>query len=233
MGEKTILSTKRLSQSQKGLLLNAGFRLVEYDAIAIEYVDFEAPNEIENAIFTSQNAVRSYVRNGLPSEAIANCFCVGEKTASLLVENGQKVTKIAQNSSKLADFIKKQRKNDTFYYFCGSRRRDEIPIVLKSAKIELFEIKTYRTVLKTKYFDQKWNGILFFSPSGVECYVEGQKSVNHSSNEIPVFPESTAAFCIGETTAAEVIKYTDNVIVSNSTTVESVIAKAVKTLNKN
>ena len=31
-------------------------------------------------------------------------YCVGKKTASLLAENGQKVTKVAQNSLELAHF---------------------------------------------------------------------------------------------------------------------------------
>jgi uroporphyrinogen-III synthase len=56
---KTILSTKKLSPSQKGLITNAGISLVEYNAIKIEFIPFEIPSTIENAIFTSQNAVFS------------------------------------------------------------------------------------------------------------------------------------------------------------------------------
>lgn len=69
-------------------------------------------------------------------------------------------------------------------------------------------------------FAQKWDGILFFSPSGVESFVLENNLAN------------SAVFCIGETTAAAAKKYTSSVIVANSTTVESVIAKAVKALKK-
>ena len=37
--------------------------------------------------------------------------------------------------------------------------------------------------------------------------------------------------CIGNTTAAEVQQHTKNVTVANATTIESVIARAVKALN--
>ena len=41
---------------------------------------------------------------------------------------------------------------------------------------------------------------------------------------------NSKAICIGTTTATEAKKYTENVVIANATTVESVIAKAVKLL---
>lgn len=218
MNLPVLLSTKKLTLSQKELLLNAHFRLIEYDAIAIEYLKFNAPEVIENAIFTSQNAVRSFIENESAKSTILNCFCVGEKTKALLVKNCQKVMKMASNSKELGDFIIEMDKNEPFYYFCGSRRRDELPNLLKSSKIELFEVKTYKTTLKPRIFTQKPDGILFFSPSGVESF----KQENSMQNAV--------AFCIGETTAEEAKKHTDRIVIANSPTVESVIAKAAKKL---
>jgi len=215
---KSILSTKKLSASQRELLLNSGMSFVEYNAIDIEFIDFEAPADIENAIFTSRNSVNSYFRNGGRTNSIRNSFCVGEKTEALLFNFGQNVIKTAENASELAHFIIKSHKNDTFLYFSGSRRREELPEALKKAKIDVFEVKAYETELKSLKFVQKWDGILFFSPSGVESFVLENNMAN------------SALFCIGETTAAAAKKYTSNVIVANSTTVESVIAKTVKTL---
>lgn len=219
--EKTLLSTKRLSINQKELLLHAGFRLVEYDAVTVTLLDFEMPTDLRNAIFTSQNAVKSWLKNRrqLEENPKINCFCVGIKTKALLEENGLNVVKNAQNSIELGHYLVKIEKNEPFYFFCGNRRREELPKMLKSAKIELFEVKTYKTDLNPKGFDQKWDGILFFSPSGVASFVQ--------ANSL----ESSPAFCIGETTAAEAKKYTPEVVIANSTTVESVIAKAAKTLN--
>jgi uroporphyrinogen-III synthase len=218
-----ILSTKKLLTNQKELILNAGASFIEYDAIAIKYLKFEVPKAIKNAVFTSQNGVKSFLDCQLePSRRIKiqDCFCVGDKTKLLLEENGIKVTKIAKNSTELGQYIAKNYKKEPFYYFCGSMRRDELPEILKASENELFEVKTYKTTLNLNKFDQKWDGILFFSPSGVESFSIRNKM------------DTSVAFCIGETTASEAKKYTKNVVVSNSTSVESVIAKAVNVLKK-
>ena len=223
-----ILSTKKLKSNQRDLLLGAGFRLVEYNAIAIEQLDFKIPSKIENAIFSSQNGVKAFISQAKallasqkgeePGVRIAKIFCVGQKTKELLKENGLKVVKMAQNSAELGHFIAKDYKNESFHYFCGSKRRDELPKILKTSKIQFFEVKTYKTILKPHKFSQKWDGILFFSPSGVKSFI--------AQNTL----ENTPAFCIGATTAAEAKKHTATVVIANSTSVESVIAKTVKTL---
>jgi len=212
-----ILSTKKLKLNQQMLLLNADCSFVEYDAIKIEYVPFEVPEIIENAIFTSQNSVKSILNLEF---RIQNCFCVGEKTASLLNENGQNVVKITEYGSDLADFIVKKQKNELFYFFCGNKRLDTIPAELKKANIEIIEIETYKTSLNLKQFKQDFDAILLFSPSGVQSFFEANKFQKIDSQFI----------CIGETTASETRKYSEKVTVSNSTSVESVIAKAVKIL---
>ena len=216
---KSILSTKKLSTIQKDQLLQEGLCLVDYDAIAITFLDFEAPEVIDNAIFTSQQAVRSFLKKSQGVLSIKNCFCVGPKTKSLLEENGLKVIEIGQNATELAQNIAKNYKNCVFYYFCGTIRREELPKVLKSEKIGLFEVKTYKTVLKTKKFDQNWDGILFFSPSGVASYISENKD-----------QRNTHAFCIGQTTAASAKKHFKNVVVAPTNTIESVLEKTIEAL---
>lgn len=213
---KTLLSTKILSPSQKELLLNAGVGLVAYDAIQIRFLDVTYPNVVESAIVTSQNAVQFILENEIK---VSEFLCVGEKTEAILIKNGQKVVKKAENSSDLARFLIKMKQKDPFIYFCGTRRRDEIPSVLQREKVLFQEIVCYETTFQKKVFQHKWDGILFFSPSGVESFL----SCNDLGDNI--------AFCIGDTTATAVKKYTENIVVASSATIESVIAKAVKTLN--
>lgn len=220
---KAILSTKRLKLNQKGLLLNAGFSYVEFSAIKIIPIPVEVPNIVENAIFTSQNAVSNVVNSAIE---IKNCFCVGEKTKALLEKNGIKVQKSAEYGSELAEYIVENHKNESFYFFCGNIRKDDIPTTLKNSEIELKEIVVYKTELNLQKFDRKFDGILFFSPSAVQSFMKGNRIEN---NEIPSI-QNVPLFCIGKTTMEEAKKYSDNVIMSNSTTVESVIAKAAKYL---
>ncbi|GEQ84784.1 uroporphyrinogen III methyltransferase [Patiriisocius marinistellae] len=220
---KSILSTKKLKLNQRDLLLGAGFSIVDYNAINIETLDFDTPSIIENAIFTSQNGVKSFFENCSiknKKTKIKNVFCIGEKTKSLLQKNGFNVTKVGEYGADLGKFIVENHENESFYYFCGAQRRDELPNILKNYGIEISEVKTYKTVLFPKKFEQNWDGILFFSPSGVQSYI---------AENIIIFKE-TSAICIGNTTATEAAKHFKNVVIANNTSVESVIAKAVKTL---
>jgi uroporphyrinogen-III synthase len=216
-----VLSTKKLKENQRSLLLNADVSLVDYNAIKIEIVPFEISSSIENAIFTSQNAVNAVMGSEF---GVRNCFCVGEKTKLLLEENGQKVIKMAEYASALADYLVKNNKNDSFQFFCGNIRSDEIPSKLKQNNIAFEEIEVYKTTLNLKKFERQFDAVLFFSPSGVRSYFE-------ANSFSKVLNSGRLAVCIGTTTASEAKKYTENVVMSNATTVESVIAKTVKSIN--
>lgn len=212
---KTLLSTKILSLAQKELLLNSGIALVEYNAISIDFIDFNVKSVIENAIFTSQNAVRAIKRADIK---IKQAFCVGEKTKRLLEENGQKVAVMAKNASKLAEMISKEYKKETFLFFSGNKRREELPLFLKANNIPLEEVQVYQTALQPRKIVRSFNGVLFFSPSAVDSYV--------TQNNL----HPTPAFCIGETTAKTAKKNTDTVIIANKPTIENTIIQAIKYL---
>lgn len=214
---RTVLSTKNLKLNQKSLLLNAGISLVEYNAIHIEFVPFKVTSPIENAIFSSQNAVLSIQNSEF---LIQNSYCVGEKTKALLEKNGFKVIKMTEYASQLATYLVENHKNDSFQFFCGNIRSDEIPLKLKENNITFEEIEVYKTALTPKRFKRQFDAILFFSPSGVRSYCDECDPINNE----------TVFVCIGTTTASEAKKYSENVIIANATTVESVIAKAVKIL---
>ncbi len=215
----TVLSTKILTLAQKELLLNAGLGLVEYNALTIMNMDFEIENGFDHYIFTSQNAVSAYLKKHAGSKSgQKTVLCVGEKTQSLLQQNGLKVVEMAQNSSELAEIIAKNYKNDSFLFFSGNLRRDDIPHTLKENKIRFKEIVAYQTLKNPKTFDATFDGILFFSPSGVESYMAA-----NTLKDSPVF-------CIGETTAFTAKKHTEKIIIANKPTIENVLVQAVKYL---
>ncbi len=211
----TVLSTKILSQAQKNLLLNAGISLVEYDAVKVNFTDFTSPSHIKNAIITSRNTALAIYRRDL---SIGRCFCVGSKTARLLGEQGFNVIEIADYSKDLAAIITDKYSEENFTLFCGNRRREELPSILKENNIDLTEIEVYRTSLDPVTFEQKFDGIMFFSPSGVKSFI--------SANIL----NSTLGFCIGNTTAAEAGKHTKNIITATKPSIENVIVQVVKNL---
>ena len=182
-------------------------------------MDFKAPNVRDHAVLTSPQAVHSFVRKNNGKLVIKNCFCVGNKTKALLEKNGLKVKEFGQNAAQLSQKLVKNYKKQVFYYLGGPIRRHELPNALQCENMTSFEIKADNTVLIAKRFDQKWDGIMFFRPSGVASYISEHK---HHSN-VP-------AFCIGQTTASDAKKYFKNVVVADTNTIESVLEKTIEAL---
>lgn len=214
----TVLTTKKLSPSQKNLLLNKGISLVEYDALKIDFLEFESPVSINNAIITSRNAAKAVLKKDL---RIERYFCVGEKTSEFLSENGMQVSETANYGADLAKIIAKKHSGEEFIFFCGDKRREELPSILKEMNISLKEIQVYRSGPNEKNFPQEFDGILFFSPNGIKSFVT-KNSLNNST-----------AFCIGTTTASEAEKYTQNIVIATKPSVENVIVQVVKKLSRN
>ncbi len=215
-----LLSTKKLTPSQENMILSAGLSVVSYDAIAIEYIDFEVEKNARNSIFSSQNAVRAVFDKTINRHfSLGNCFCVGQKTASLLITNGQKVLENAKNASDLAEIIVKSYKTESFVFYTGACRRDELPDLLSEFDVTCKEVITYSTVLTPQTFHQTFDGVLFFSPSGVSSYFQD----NTLGNGV--------AFCIGATTAVEAKKYTNRIEIANHSTIENIIQKAIYYFN--
>jgi len=209
-----ILSTKVLPPKLKRHFFSANIGLVEYNAVSIAPIDisFNNPN-FKNAIFTSQNAVKLAIeKNRLTFQ---NVFCVGEKTANLLVNFGFKPQIIAKDAKDLAHHIVEEYPNQSFDFFCSAQRREELPSLLKRNKIKLVEHHLYRSVINNKHFKNDFDAVLCFSPLGVKSYFD-----NHD--------KQPTAICIGETTASSAMKYTNQVHISNKTTLESVVIKAIK-----
>lgn len=216
---KNLLSTKLLSIEQKTILNIAGLQFQEYEAIKVHFKEFQLDDNFDHYIFTSQNAVKSFLNQEshyLKNKKLTkSCFCVGEKTKLLLEENGQKVIKMTQNASELGHFISKNHKNDSFLFFCGNRRLNDLPEILVKHKLHFKELEVYQTELNPQQFSESFDGILFFSPSGVQSYT--------LANDLG----SSTAFCIGETTAKEAALHTESIVVADSATIESLLKKVI------
>ncbi len=210
-----IVSTKKLQPNQKQFLLNAGLSVVDADFITISHRGFTLENINGNLIFTSANAVKAVANHPDVQQIRRNpCFCVGEKTAELLDEVGFTVVEIADYASQLAEITQTGYLHETFTFFCGNFRMETLPCSMKSAGIVFNEIAVYQTIL-TPVKVAEPDGILFFSPSGVESYL--------IQNPIG----DAACFCIGETTANALQSKTNNIIIANKPSVENVIIQCI------
>jgi uroporphyrinogen-III synthase len=216
-----IVSTKKLLPNQKQFLLNANFSLIEADFVKIELKKFSVNNDSRFLIFSSQNAVESVLKNSkLEQLKVKKCFCVGQKTKTALELHGFIVQETADYASELASIICNQYSEESFTFFSGNLRREILPEALTLAKVKFEEIEVYQTMLTPHKISSKPNGILFFSPSAVESYLQA----NTITDEI--------CFCIGKTTAEPVEKITSNCIIATQPSIENVIIQSIKYYNQ-
>lgn len=214
-----IVATRKLLENQKSYFLNANFNLIEEDFIRIESLDFELENINDFLIITSQNAVESILLNPKLEELkLHKCFCVGSKTKALLEKNGFEVLFYADYASELASVICNQYQKNTFTFFSGNLRRDILPEAMLLAQVQFEETVIYKTILQSHTIDFKPDGILFFSPSGVESYLQQN-----------IITDETC-FCIGKTTA-EALE-TNNTVIANQPTIENAIIQCINYYSK-
>ena len=167
---------------------------------------------IENVLFTSQNAVESVLSSFTSSELdFTNIYCVGRRTKRLIEKRIGKVAHVENDAEKLANYLVKNLKDTTVTFFCGNKRRDDLPTILAENNITVNEVECYQTQLTPRVIEGKYNGILFYSPTGIESYLKDNKT------------SDAVAFCIGETTGAEARKHFKNVVIAKVSTVESVL----------
>ena len=213
----SILSTKILLSHQKQALLNAGFSVTEANFIKTENSDFDLKGINENLIFTSQNAAQSVLLHPKSSALkTKKVFCVGLKTKALLEENGFNVDVYVDYASDLAEIITLIYASESFTFFSGNLRKETLPKALKEAKVNFNEIQVYETTLTPQKIKFAVDGILFFSPSAVESYLQENKIKNE------------LCFCIGETTASSLEKTTRNIIVADQPALENVIEDVIE-----
>jgi len=211
-----ILSTKKLSGEQKQALVKANIEVSEADFIQTQNKSFELKDINENLIFTSQNAVHSVLADPKWEELKSkNVFCVGLKTKILLSESGFNVVAYTGYAADLAEIITLIYRSESYTFFSGNLRRETLPQALKDADVKFNEIQVYDTSLTPQKIKTAVDGILFFSPSGVESYLK--------DNTI----KKETCFCIGETTADALNKITKNIIIADQPTIEDVIEDVI------
>lgn len=214
-----ILSTKVLLSHQKQVLTDVGLEVLESNFIEVETKNFELNGIKDNLIFTSQNAVRSFLTHPEFEEnksdlQLKKAFCVGVKSKTILTDAGFEVIAYADYASDLTEIIGLIYANESYTFFSGNLRKETLPLALKNAEIEFNEIEVYETQLKPHKIKEAVDAILFFSPSGVESYLKDN----------PIKKE--LCFCIGETTAEALEnKHIKNIIIAEFPSVENVITE--------
>lgn len=181
-----------------------------------------------NVAFTSASSVvalkpflHPYVN---PHPLTWNIYCLSGKTREAiesLPESPGKIVATADDASSLGKKIVAEGLQQ-LVFFCGDQRRDELPTQLREAGIDLEEVVVYTTEERPVTLDRPFDGVLFFSPSGVRSYFKANQ-----------LNENTVCFAIGRTTAESLRSLTKNkIIVSERPFVEELLHIALDHFNQ-
>jgi uroporphyrinogen-III synthase len=199
----SLLSTKEIHTTLLAAAAEQGMDITVAQFIHIQPVaaDYSITDN-SVVVFTSANAVNN-VRLINPTWQI---FCTGGATLEALLIRlpDAHIAATASNATALATHIIEQGNISTVVFFCGNIRRNELPDLLQQHHITVQEIVVYETIEAPAVTTNIYDGILFFSPSGVRSYF----SLN-------TLPAHTVCFAIGNTTAHTLKEYTTNKIITN------------------
>jgi uroporphyrinogen-III synthase len=169
-------------------------------------------------VFTSMNAVEAVLLSLSNKKPNWKIFCIGSTTKKLVKENfgENSIAGTADSASSLAAVIIDQKNISSVIFFCGDKRRDELPEKLSQHNIDVNEIEVYKTLETPHIVNKNYDAIIFYSPSAASSFF--------SINKIN---EQTILFAIGSTTAIEIKKYSDNKIIIGKEPSKQLLAEEV------
>ena len=139
-------------------------------------------------------AVAAHLNDYIPDWKI---YCIGNTTKKLVQEyfGEDLIAETASDATELAEKIIEDNITDEVIFFCGDKRRDELPSILNEHNINVNEIEVYQTNIIQHTIEKNYDGILFFSPSAVQSFF--------STNKLN---DKTILFAIGNTTSSAIKK---------------------------
>ena len=229
-----VLSTKRLDPSLIEKAKQKNIEIIEQAAISLNIINTkEKWQEIRQyaesgnqwVVFTSGYAVKAiksflhfYVN---PATVQWKIFSISGRTKESIQEHLDLFGKIIDTADDASSLAKKiiEHKVKEVIFFCGNKRRDELPEALKKAGIVVKEVIVYNTTETAQLATDDVDGVLFFSPSAVNSFF----TVNS-------LKKNAICFAIGKTTAEWISQFSNNkTIVSELPNQRGVLASVIKT----
>lgn len=174
------------------------------------------------AVFTSVNGVMA-IADIFQKPKNWNVYSISNTTARRITEVFKMhISGMAANAEALADVIINAGL-EKVYFFCSNIRRDALSEKLRAANITVEEIVVYETIETPTLITKDYDGILFYSPSGV-----------HSFFSMNAVQETTRLFAIGFTTAETILQYTTNpVLIADKPDKEDLVHQVIQHFNTN
>lgn len=224
-----LLITKKISPALISFSGLKGVDIMEKELIKIVPLNTkEIIDKIRNlysseatVAFTSKNAVTivaDAVKDGNPSLPDWKIYCLEGLTREEVIKHFSKdlIAGTARNARSLATEIQKNATGRKIIFFCGNKRRDELPDILKDNGIQVEELIVYETEFSPVKIVDDFAAVVFFSPSAVESFF----SVNG-------LDEKVVCFSVGRTTTEAIKRFAGNRIITSEKTSEESIMESV------
>lgn len=208
-----ILCTKPLETAliEEAAAKGINFRVIPFIAVS-PVTEQELDSQLREladrrlvAIFTSVSAVEAiskWWKHPPHWEIFCTSFATLDKARDTFSTNA--IAGTANSARDLAEVIIQKKgpgAGREVFFFCGDLRRDELPALLTANGFQVNERIVYRTVLTPQQAPDRYDGIIFFSPSAVESFF----SINAVAAGTPMF-------AIGATTANAIKARCDNAV---------------------
>lgn len=227
--EFRILSTRPID---KAVIERAAFQNVIINSMSFIEVKKKVSEQVaervdllskENAtvVFTSMNAVEVVIEIVPVNPLVPDwkIYCMGGATFTLVKKYWpyDRIEATAKDANELAKIIASDDVQK-IVFFCGNKRREELPNLLRQKDIQVEELVVYETIETPELIKEMYDGVLFFSPSAVTSFF----SFNKPAAE-------TIFFAIGNTTAKAIKQFaTNRIIVSDFPVKDQLVDKAIK-----
>jgi uroporphyrinogen-III synthase len=222
-----ILSTGKLKQTLIDFASSRNIHIQDMSFIETKHLTTEKlsrqimhfSHSLQQVVFTSERAVDAVVTMLSGLEPAWNIFCLGSATKKGVQKHFRqsRIMGTGVSAGSLADLIIKEKNISAVIFFCGDKRRTELPEKLTAAGIEVTQIEVYKTEETPQVISSPFSGIIFFSPSAVKSFF----SVNKINKE-PVL------FAIGQTTAIEIARHAGNkILVSEEPSKDALVHRAI------
>ncbi len=193
-----ILSTKKLKPRLSSQLQQLpGFRYQEDDFIRISAViDTTGLADLDLAaplVFTSGNALRiaaGYYATVREYTGIVYTLAGSSADEARRYLPYAQIRSAGQDGAELAQAILDAQPPGKITFFCGNKRRDSLPDMLRERSFQVREVLVYETGFAPHQLQEFPAVILFFSPSAVESYLMANR-----------LSAGTVCIAIGNTTA--------------------------------
>jgi uroporphyrinogen-III synthase len=213
VNRQRVLFTRKIDDELVEYASEHGIQIIEREMIEIRTLKTDATASLVNSlygnivVFTSANAVKAVAEQVRDENRLNSCrlYVVGESTGAAVLNYLKVVPEPVSTSDarSLALEIIRREPPGPVTFFCGDMRRDELPRTLNDAGYQVNEVIVYKTELSPERVHEQVDAIAFLSPSAVQSFFVLNK-----------VEQSTVCYSIGNTTTAELRKYTGSTIIT-------------------